>query len=108
MPIVTNVFRERPAQLTCPFELGNLRTTLNPYSISWEEGVMFPVPVTDPAQLSPGNTVLTVSINDSTDSRTFQCVLELSRCEGGGIVCPMRRYHGPLMELQVFGKILTL
>lgn len=101
--IVTNVFRNRSTPLTCPFQLGNLHTTLTPYSISWEvnDGRTIPIPVRDPERLSSDNTELTVMIENSNDSRTFQCSLELRRCNDG---CAPLIYLGPLISFEVFGK----
>ncbi len=107
VPRTTNVVRNTPTQLTCPFELGNLRTTLTPYSISWEEsmgGGMFPMEVMNTDQLSPDNTMLTVSIESFNDSRIFQCVFDLSRCSNATLLCPPVRYRGPIEQFQVFGK----
>ena len=103
-PVVTNVFRSTESRLMCPFQLGNLRNTLSPYSISWVTGVRFPMAV-DSSQLSRDNRVLTVTIQDSSDSRTFQCILSLVRCNGTLVPCPERRHRGPLLQLQVFGKV---
>ena len=109
--IPTNVFRNIPTQLVCPFEQGNLHRTLVPYFITWQqidgEGTL-PVLVTDSDRLSSDNTILTVSINDSTDSRTYQCVLDLKRCDlDMNTECNTRPpYQGPLLRFQIFGKKL--
>ena len=52
-------------------------------------------------QLSDENTVLTVTIENSTDSRIFRCVLDLRRCSDG---CSPQTYLGPSISLNVFGE----
>ncbi len=60
-------------------------------------GGMFPM---NPEQLSPDNILLTLSFENSNNSRTFQCIFHLRRCR----VCPAMSYRGPLEQLHIFGK----
>lgn len=103
-PVIISTFRNQSVQLTCPIELGNLRNTLTPYSIMWTEGVMPFHPVMAPGQLSLENTVLTVTPSNSTDVRSFMCILTLRRC----MRCQERTHNGPLMEVHVLGKTIML
>ena len=108
-----NVFRKTPTELMCPFSLGNLRRTLVPYLITWQQTdgeETLPVQLMDSDdRLSSENTILTVSINDSTASRTYQCALDLKRCDlDMNTTCNATlSYKGPLLQFQIFGKELT-
>ena len=102
--ILTDVFLDTYAMLTCPIPLP---TTL--YTIKWEQVTVDSHLIqlmndTESREyvLSQDNRTLSVLISDSIDQRTFRCKLRMQRCS-------LRRCQweltGSLMKVRVLGKL---
>ena len=108
------IFNGNTGELTCPMELGNLHTVLDPYDISWKQifDGRLPEAVTDQNLLSNDNTILSIPINSSTASNVYQCELQLKRCDVvypvSGPKCQSLLYTGPLMGFDVFGELIII
>ena len=100
--ILTDVFFDTYAMLTCPIPLPTL------YTIIWEQVTvdshhMQLMNDTESREyvLSQDNRTLSVLISDSIDQRTFQCMLRMQRCS-----LPENcqwEVTGPLMKVHVLG-----
>ena len=107
--ILTDVFLDTYAMLTCPIPLPTL------YTIKWDQVTVD----TDRMQLmndtesreyvlSQDNRTLSVLISDSIDQRAFQCKLRMQRCS-----LPKNNYcqwkvTGPLIKVHVLGKLISI
>ena len=99
--ILTEVFLDTYAMLTCPIPLPTL------YTLIWEQIVVpFRMQLMNDTEsreyvLSQDNGTLSVLISDSIDQRTFQCKLRMQRCS-----LPencQSEVTGPLMKVHVLG-----
>ena len=105
--IMTDVFLDTYAMLTCPIPLPIL------YTIIWERVYvdshrMQLMNDTESREyvLSQDNRTLSVLISDSIDQRAFQCKLRMQRCS-----LPENcqwEVTGPLMKVRVLGKLISV
>ena len=102
--ILTDVFLDTYAMLTCPIPLPTL------YTIKWEQVTvdfhrmqLMNDTVSREYVLSQDNRTLSALISDSIDQRAFQCKLRMQRCS-----LPENcqwEITGPLMKVCVLGKL---
>ena len=105
--ILTDVFLDTYAMLTCPIPLPTL------YTIIWDQvtvdsRLMQLMNDTESREymLSQDNRTLSVLISDSIDQRAFQCKLRMQRCS-----LPENcqwEVAGPLMKVRVLGKLISV
>ena len=105
--ILTDVFLDTYAMLTCPIPLPTL------YTIIWDQVTvdshhMQLMNDTESREyvLSQDNRTLSVLISDSIDQRAFQCRLRMQRCS-----LPENcqwEVTGPLMKVRVLGKLINI
>ena len=105
--IMTDVFLDTYAMLTCPIPLPTL------YTIIWEQVYvdshrMQLMNDTESREyvLSQDNRTLSVLISDSIDQRAFQCKLRMQRCSLPEIC--QSEVTGPLMKVRVLGKLISV
>ena len=105
--IMTDVFLDAYAMLTCPIPLPTL------YTIIWEQVTvdshrMQLMNDTESREyvLSQDNRTLSVLISDSIDQRAFQYKLKMQRCS-----LPENcqwEVTGPLVKVRVLGKLISI
>ena len=105
--LLTDVFLDTYAMLTCPIPLPTL------YTIIWEQVTvdskrMQLMNDTESREyvLSQDNRTLSVLISDSIAQRAFQCKLRMQRCS-----LPENcqwEVTGPLMKVRVLGKLISV
>ena len=105
--ILTDVFLDTYAMLTCPIPLPTL------YTIKWEQVTVDSHPMqlmndTESREyvLSQNNRTLSVLISECIDQRAFQCKLRMQRCS-----LPENcqwEVTGPLMKVRVLGKLISI
>ena len=104
--ILTDVFLDTYAMLTCPIPLPTL------YTIRWEQIVdLIRIELMNDTEsreyvLSQDNRTLSVLISDSIDQRAFQCKLRMQRCSLSKN-CQWE-VTGPLMKVHVLGKLISV
>ena len=104
--ILTDVFLDTYAMLTCPIPLPTL------YTIIWEQIVdLIRIELMNGTEsreyvLCQDNRTLSVLISDSIDQRAFQSKLRMQRCS-----LPENcqwEVTGPLMKVRVLGKLISV
>ena len=100
------VFQNSSLELTCPVQVGNVHTLLNPYHLSWERiliGNVTVLLINDSRSvgftLSPDNVTLTIPVSSSS-IKLYRCNLYFRQCNNT-VLCRVQRYFDPHFSVNV-------
>ncbi len=96
-----DVYRGEQVNLQCPFNLGNLHTTISPYQICWKDyyscsGNHCCLTTNPFVTITDRNLTILETVHD----QEFSCSLYLKRC----IDCPIAMYGNATFIIHVFGE----